>query len=120
MIGEETGVDFESVHLAGLDMAELRRAAQPGLTPRELVRLGWAAKRGREEEEAMFVRLGQSFDRTISRCEQRIGQVPVETLCWLASRDPGRPAPQPFELKQEARTRERYRAYWRQYLCYCV
>ncbi|KXJ84810.1 hypothetical protein Micbo1qcDRAFT_181346 [Microdochium bolleyi] len=112
MIGEETGVDFESPWVR-LDMAELRRAAQPGLTPRELARLGWAVRRGRDEEEAMLVRLGQSFDRTISRCEQRIGQVPVETLCWLASRDPGRPAPQPFELKQEARARERYRAYWR-------
>ena len=86
----EPGVDFESpwvrqmgwaAHLAGRDMAELRRAAEPALSTRELAKLSWTARKERGDSEAALVRLGQSFDREIERYSRRISQVPVETLC---------------------------------------
>ncbi|KAH7016349.1 regulator of chromosome condensation 1/beta-lactamase-inhibitor protein II [Microdochium trichocladiopsis] len=73
----EPGVDFESpwvrqmgwaAHLAGKDMAELRRAAQPGLSTKELAKLSQAVRKEREASESALVRLGQSFDREIDRC----------------------------------------------------
>ncbi|KXJ85269.1 hypothetical protein Micbo1qcDRAFT_186716 [Microdochium bolleyi] len=128
-ISYDAGVDFESpwvrqmgwaAHLAGKDIVELWHAARQGLTPRELAKLGWVARKEREASEGALVRLGQSFDREIARYGRRITQVPAETLCWLASRDPQQPSPLPFSLKQEAATTERYQSYWRRYLCLCV
>ncbi|KXJ87186.1 P-loop containing nucleoside triphosphate hydrolase protein [Microdochium bolleyi] len=66
-----------AAHLAGKDMAELRRAAEPGLTTKELAKLSWSARKEREDSEAALVRLGQSLDREIEQCSRRISQVIV-------------------------------------------
>jgi superfamily II DNA helicase RecQ len=75
---------------------------------------------GQRAEQEKMARLGESFDRELDRCSSRIERVPIETLRWLAGVDMNKPAGRPFEMKQELRTMDRYRVYWKRYLCYCV
>ncbi|KAK5996336.1 hypothetical protein PT974_03092 [Cladobotryum mycophilum] len=64
--------------------------------------------------------LTASFDRVLAGCMDRLDQVPEQTLKWLISIDPTRPAAMPFGRKQEAGTMERYSSYVQRYLCYCA
>ncbi|CAJ2500812.1 Uu.00g036650.m01.CDS01 [Anthostomella pinea] len=50
--------------------------------------------------------------------EPRLELVPHETLRWLASIDPGKPAGRPFGVKEHASSMDRYKGYWKRYLCY--
>lgn len=103
-------------HLRGKDLMQLHAAsaAPPSVTALAKQRDGGSA------EQRLFARLGASFDRVVIRCTARLELVPNETLRWLNSIDANRPASRAFGLKQSADTMDRYRNYWKRYLCYCV
>ncbi len=44
------------------------------------------------EVDMVLIRLGSSFDRVMQRCTARLKLVPHETLRWLNSIDPAKPA----------------------------
>ncbi|RYP30260.1 hypothetical protein DL768_011198 [Monosporascus sp. mg162] len=120
------GVDAESTwvkemgwakHLDGADLVELYEAGAGPISSAAWQKLRDAAARG---EQRRLVRLGESFDREIARCVERFDAVPYETLRWLASIDPNKPEGRPFGTKDYASSMDRYRTYWKRYLCYYV
>ncbi|KAH7016120.1 uncharacterized protein B0I36DRAFT_219756, partial [Microdochium trichocladiopsis] len=60
------------------------------------------------------------FDRQITKCLERTSRVPNEVLRYLASTDASRPAASPFKTENGQDTKDRYQAYWKRYLYYCV
>jgi hypothetical protein len=104
-------------HLQGKDRNLLSKAGQLPMTAA-------AAKRSRDREgdrESRRLRpLVESFQRELLRCTARLEQVPADTLKWLASIDPSKPAGDPFRMKQEATTTDWYSSCWQRYVCYCV
>ncbi|SLM36305.1 recq family helicase [Lasallia pustulata] len=76
--------------------------------------------RARREREQRLAKLGDSFDRVIERCSRRLELVPHETLRWLNSVDPNKPAGDPFRVKERTDTTYRYKQWWKRYLCYSV
>ena len=72
------------------------------------------------EVDPVLIRLGGSFDRVMRQCIARLSLVPHETLLWLNSIDPMKPAGQPFALKQNEKSMGRYRQFMRRCLTYCV
>ena len=72
------------------------------------------------EVDPVLIRLGGSFDRVMRQCTARLSLVPHETLLWLNSIDPMKPAGQPFALKQNGKSMGRYRQFMRRCLTYCV
>ncbi|RYP53350.1 hypothetical protein DL770_010995 [Monosporascus sp. CRB-9-2] len=120
------GVDAESTwvkemgwakHLEGVDLVELYEAGAGPISSATREKLRDAAAK---EEQRRLARLGESFDREMARCVKRLDAVPHETLRWLASIDPNKPAGRPFGTKDHASSMDRYRTYWKRYLCYCV
>ncbi|RYP57135.1 hypothetical protein DL771_011510 [Monosporascus sp. 5C6A] len=120
------GIDAESTwvkemgwakHLGGKDLVELYEASLGPASNAARERLRDAAAK---EEQRQLARLGESFDREIARCAERLEAVPHETLRWLASIDPNKPAGRPFGTKDHASSMDQYRTYWKRYLCYCV
>ena len=71
------------------------------------------------EVDAVLIRLGGSFDRVIDRCAERLKLVPHETLRWLNSIDPMKPAGRPFTLKEHESSMYRYRQFMKRCLVYC-
>ena len=53
------------------------------------------------EREKQIAKIGESIDRVIVRCCRRLDLVPHETLRWLNSIDPNKPAEDPFRVKNE-------------------
>ncbi|KAH7010574.1 uncharacterized protein B0I36DRAFT_370192 [Microdochium trichocladiopsis] len=120
------GADFESTwvremgwarHLAGSDLSEHFLASRNALTATERAKL-WAEADIAEHER--LLRLGASFERLVARGIERTGQVPKEVLRYLASVDADRPAAAPFRSENGQDTEDRYQAYWKRYLYYCV
>ncbi|RYP58974.1 hypothetical protein DL771_011044 [Monosporascus sp. 5C6A] len=120
------GVDAESTwvkeigwakYLEGKDLVELYEASLGPVSSAARERLRDAAAK---EEQQRLARLGESFDREAARCAGRLKAVPYETLRWLASIDPNKLAGRPFGTKDHASSIDRYRTYWKRYLCYCV
>ncbi|KAH7009472.1 uncharacterized protein B0I36DRAFT_402027 [Microdochium trichocladiopsis] len=125
-VDSRQGADFESTwvremgwarHLAGSDFGEHFQAGRNVLTATERARLRCEADISEQER---LLRLGASFDRLIVRGIERTGQVPKEVLRYLASVDPDRPAGGPFRTENGRDTKDRYQAYWKRYLYYCV
>ncbi|KAH7021617.1 uncharacterized protein B0I36DRAFT_367985 [Microdochium trichocladiopsis] len=125
-VDSRQGADFESTwvremgwarHLAGSDFGEHFQAGRNVLTATERARLRCEAD---ISEQKRLLRLGASFDRLIVRGIERTGQVPKEVLRYLASVDPDRPAGGPFRTENGQDTKDRYQAYWKRYLYYCV
>lgn len=56
----------------------------------------------------------------MTRSSGRLGRIPKETLRWLASVDASQPAAKLFGLKQEAKTKGPYQAYYHKYLCHAA
>ncbi len=105
-------------HLAGKDLVRLYEAS---LAKRPAGRRGPGRRdEAQAAEEKRASRLGSAFESEMGRCAERLDQVPHETLRWLASIDPGKPAGRPFGLKEIASTMERYHLLWKRYLCYCT
>lgn len=72
------------------------------------------------EVDPVLIRLGESFNRVMQRCAARLKLVPRESLLWLNSIDPIKPAGRPFELKQNEKSMYRYRQFIKRCLVYCV
>ncbi|KAI3317262.1 hypothetical protein HD806DRAFT_492673 [Xylariaceae sp. AK1471] len=106
-----------ATHLAGKDMAVLYEASAGPLTAAAVAKL---RDRTARDEQLLLRPLGASFDREVARCVGRLGLVPHETLRWLASIDTNKPAGRPFGVKEHPSSMERYRGYWRRYLCFCI
>ncbi|RYP59361.1 hypothetical protein DL771_010908 [Monosporascus sp. 5C6A] len=104
-------------YFEGKDLVELYEAGAGPVSGAARARLRDATAR---EEQQRLARLGGSFDREMAKCAKRFEAVPYETLRWLASIDPNKPAGRPFGTKDHASSMDRYRAYWTRYLCYCV
>ncbi|CAJ2508478.1 Uu.00g135040.m01.CDS01 [Anthostomella pinea] len=104
-------------HLEGKDLVVLHDASLGPLLRDALARLRDTAARDKQQQ---LTRLGESFDREVARCTARLELVPHETLQWLASIDPGKPAGRPFGVKEHASSMDQYKGYWKRYLCYCV
>ena len=66
-----------------------------------------------------LMRLGGSIDRIMQRCAARLKRVPHETLRWLNSIDPMKPAGRPFTLKENEKSMYRYRQFMKRCLVYC-
>ena len=100
-----------------------RMIYQAGLMPR---RAGIRTPAHREndaslgEVDPLLMRLGESFDRVMQRCAARLKLVPHESLLWLNSIDPMKPAGRPFELKQNEKSMYRYRQFVKRCLVYSV
>ena len=71
------------------------------------------------EVDMVLMRLGGSFDRIMQRCAARLKLVPHETLRWLNSIDPMKPAGRPFTLKENEKSMYRYRQFMKRCLVYC-
>ena len=71
------------------------------------------------EVDAVLTRLGGSLDRIMQRCAARLKLVPHETLRWLNSIDPTKPAGRPFTLKENEKSMYRYRQFMKRCLVYC-
>jgi hypothetical protein len=56
----------------------------------------------------------------IERCAARLKLVPHETLCWLNSINPMKPAGAPFKLKEHEDLMYRYQQFFKRMLVYCV
>ncbi|KXJ84800.1 hypothetical protein Micbo1qcDRAFT_181347 [Microdochium bolleyi] len=120
------GADFESTwvremgwarNLAGSDLSEHFLASRNALTATERAKLRAEAD---ITEHERLLRLGASFERLVARGIKRTGQVPKEVLRYLASVDADRPAAAPFRSENGQDTEDRYQAYWKRYLYYCV
>ena len=106
-------------HFQDKDKSDIHRAS---LMPTSA---GSRAGRKREnaevrEQEQRLTRVGHSFDRVIRRCSERLASVPHETLRWLNSIDPNKPAGDPFRMKEREDSMYRYRQFVKRYLCYCM
>jgi superfamily II DNA helicase RecQ len=101
------GKDKTTIHLASLmpRAHKARRQVQQNPT------LG--------EVDSQLALLGGSFDRVIERCSRRMELVPHETLRWLNSIDPNKPAGAPFTLKERDKSMYKYRQFGKRCLCYC-
>ncbi|KAK7947162.1 uncharacterized protein PG986_011483 [Apiospora aurea] len=120
------GLDGDSVwvremgwarHLAGKDLVALYEASAGPVSRAVRAKL---RDRGARAEQARLARLAGAFDGEVARSLERVAWVPHETLRWLESIDPSKPAGRPFRAKEHADTMTRYRGYWQRYLCYCV
>jgi len=72
------------------------------------------------EVDPRLTQLGDSFDRVLKRCSGRLKLVPHETLRWLNSIDPTKPAGAPFKMKEHEDSMYRYRQFFKRCLCYGV
>lgn len=122
----EGGIDVDSrfvrfmrwaSHLESKDKTRLRMAGMGPMTASAEVR---ERKDEAVQENRRLRLLCTSFHRELRRCMERIAQVPRDTLKWLASVDPSKPAAEPFGLKQEQDTMDWYVSCFQRYLCYCV
>ncbi|KAI3317106.1 hypothetical protein HD806DRAFT_527383 [Xylariaceae sp. AK1471] len=82
-----------TTHLAGKDITVLNEASAGLLTAAAVAKLRDRAAR---DEQLLLRPFKASFDREVARCVGRLGLVPHETLCWLASIDPNKPAGRPL------------------------
>ena len=101
------GMDKTAIHLASL-MPRARKARRQGQQNPTL-----------EEVDPQLALLGDSFDRVIERCSRRMELVPHETLRWLNSIDPNKPAGGPFTQKERDKSIYKYRQFGKRCLCYC-
>jgi superfamily II DNA helicase RecQ len=101
------GKDKTAIHLASL-MPRAHKARRQGQHNPTL-----------EEVDPQLTPLGDSFDRVIKRCSRRMELVPHETLRWLNSIDPNKPAGAPFTLKERDKSMYKYRQFGKRCLCYC-
>ena len=72
------------------------------------------------EVNPLLMRLGESFNRVMQRCAARLKLVPYESLLWLNSINPMKPAGRPFKLKQNEKSMYRYRQFIKRCLVYGV
>ncbi|KAL2104472.1 hypothetical protein VUR80DRAFT_530 [Thermomyces stellatus] len=104
-------------HLRGKDMGTLRELSKQPPTRAQLARI-WSRA---EREWAQVLRaVTEGLDRVVARCAGRLGRVPRETRRWINGVSPTEPARRPLGLKEHESSMERYRGYWKRYLCYCV
>ncbi|KEF50778.1 uncharacterized protein A1O9_13170, partial [Exophiala aquamarina CBS 119918] len=105
------------------DAKDKRMIYLAGLMPRRAGIRTPAHRRSDEslgEVDPVLIRLGESFDRVMQRCAARLKLVPHESLLWLNSIDPMKPAGRPFELKQNEKSMYRYRQFVKRCLIYSV
>ncbi len=121
-----TGVDFESTwirtigaakHLAGKDLLALWRATAEPMTKAARAKIQDEAVR---VEQDRMMRLVESVDREMERCQRRLELVPDEALAWLASVEVEKQGNRAFKASENASTLRRYASWWKSYLCYCV
>jgi len=105
-----------AAHFEGFDLADLFQA---GAGPALKTARGRLTDPEAQKAEALYSRLGASFDRLTEQALDRVhGGVPHETRKWLASTDANKPAPQPFGRKEDPTTVVRYSGLWKQFLCF--
>lgn len=95
------GADRKDVHGAGLILRAVNARREQEQLSDHYVPGG--------EDDKQLTRMGKSFERMIERCTRRMKLVPHETLRWLNSVDPSKPAGRPFMLKQHEESMYRYR-----------
>jgi superfamily II DNA helicase RecQ len=104
------------------DKKQIRQIYLASLMPRSANTRVPAYRRNDEtmgEVDMVLMRLGGSFDRIMLRCAVRLKLVPHETLRWLNSIDPMKPAARPFTLKENEKSMYRYRQFMKRCLVYC-
>jgi hypothetical protein len=106
-------------HLAGKDPGALYRASLMPTAARARAGRQDRAAPAQEQEDRLH-RIGASFERVMGRCVRRLDRVPHETLRWINSFDPAKPAAEPFRVKEREASMRRYKGWWKRYLCYCV
>jgi superfamily II DNA or RNA helicase len=123
-----TGVENQSTWVREMGWAEhfdkkqIRQIYLASLMPRSANIRVPAHRRNDEtmgEVDMVLRRLGGSFDRIMRRCAARLKLVPHETLRWLNSIDPMKPAARPFTLKENEKSMYRYRQFMKRCLVYC-
>ena len=72
------------------------------------------------EVDMVLFRMVGVVDRIMQRCAARLKLVPHETLRWLNSIDPTKPAGRPFTLKKNEKSMYRYRQFIKRCLVYSV
>lgn len=77
------------------------------------------ADESREWQEQLIA-AGESVERVIAKCCERLTRVPHETLRWLNGIDPVKAPMMPFKVKSSGKSMLDYRSYVKRYLVYCL
>ena len=69
-------------------------------------------------DEAKLQQLVQLLDAMFDCCNQTVTATPHLLRCWLHSYSPDKYFPKPFTLLGKPQTQQRYRALWKQFICF--
>jgi Orsellinic acid/F9775 biosynthesis cluster protein D len=96
-------------------------AVQPEKAPKSDYVLGnWAGEQfvSPVADEVKLQQLVQLLDCMFDCCNHTVEATPHLLRCWLHSTKPERYFPKPFGLPQKLKTQQRYRAFWKQFICF--
>jgi hypothetical protein len=69
-------------------------------------------------DEVKLQQLVQLLDQIFDRCNQTVAATPRLLRCWLRSYTQQEYFPKPFTLPRKSRTQKKYRAFWKQFICF--
>jgi hypothetical protein len=69
-------------------------------------------------DEIKLQKLMQLLDQMFDRCNQTVAATPHLLRCWLHSYLPDKYFLKPFTLPRKPKTQQRYRAFWKQFICF--